>query len=114
MGPGGAIGGDLRNRVFWEAEETGFFGKTRFLAGELSFFPCYNNRVLIEEKKIQPTNDQAQACVRVCQMLSNCFRDIQVFRYNPQERYIFILAGDNLQILVFPNGIWRFINETEL
>ncbi|NEP39336.1 MAG: glycoside hydrolase family 32 protein [Okeania sp. SIO2H7] len=47
-------------------------------------------------------------------MLSNCFRDIQVFRYNPQERYIFILAGDNLQILVFPNGIWRFINETEL
>ncbi|MEM9544154.1 MAG: hypothetical protein AAGA60_32300 [Cyanobacteria bacterium P01_E01_bin.42] len=61
---------------------------------------------------MQPTNNQAQTCVRVCQMLSNGYRDIRVFRFDPQQRYVFILAADNLQILVFPNGHWRFINES--
>ncbi|MEA5533990.1 DUF6888 family protein [Crocosphaera sp. XPORK-15E] len=47
-------------------------------------------------------------------MLSNTYRDIQLFRYNPQKRYVFLMSGDELQIMIFPNGQWRFINhETE-
>jgi hypothetical protein len=41
-------------------------------------------------------------------MLSNAYRDIQLFRFNPQKQYVFIMAGDELQILVFSNGLWRF------
>ncbi len=71
---------------------------------------CYNNLVLIEEKKIQPTNDQAQACVRVCQMLSNCYRDLELFRFDEQLNVVFIFANEDLQIVVYPNGEWSFIN----
>ncbi|MHC5934622.1 DUF6888 family protein [Nostoc sp.] len=68
--------------------------------------------VTIEEQTINPTNEQALACVRVCQMLSNGYRNIQLFRFNELKGYIFILAGDNIQIMIFPSGDWRFIDET--
>ena len=57
-----------------------------------------------------PTAEQALACVRVCQMLSDGYQPIHVFRYNPNTRTVFILAGvtENLEILVFANGQWRF------
>ncbi|WP_390889984.1 DUF6888 family protein [Roseofilum reptotaenium] len=61
-----------------------------------------------------PTNEQAQGCLRVCQMLSNGYRDIHLFRYNPQKRYVYILAGQTLEIIVASNGEWRFINEIEI
>ncbi|WP_442933219.1 DUF6888 family protein [Microcoleus sp. herbarium12] len=68
----------------------------------------------IEERSINPTDEQAQTCLRVCQMLSNCYRDIQLFRFNPRSREVYIFAGEELQIRVFPSGDWSFINETEL
>lgn len=57
-----------------------------------------------------PTSEQALACVRVCQMLSNGYQPIYVFRYNQNTRTVFILAGvtESLEILVFSNGQWRF------
>lgn len=64
--------------------------------------------VRIEETTIYPTAEQALACVRVCQWLSNCYLDIHLFRFNDQAGYVFILAGDELQIIVFPDGLWRF------
>ncbi|WP_438612341.1 DUF6888 family protein [Laspinema palackyanum] len=42
----------------------------------------------MEGTSINPTNEQAQACLRVCQMLSNGFRDIHLFQYNPQKGYV--------------------------
>jgi len=47
-------------------------------------------------------------------MLSNYYRDIRLFRFNPEKGYAFIMAGEDLQIMVFPSGLWRFINETEI
>ena len=70
--------------------------------------------VIIEEKTINPTDDQAQACLRVCQMLSNCYRDIQLFRFDNQTGDVFILASDELQIIVPRSGNWSFVDETEL
>jgi hypothetical protein len=71
--------------------------------------------VRIEEKAISPTNEQAQACLRVCQMLSNLYRDIHLFRFNAQTGDVYILAGarDEIEIIVPPNGLWRFLNEAE-
>jgi hypothetical protein len=70
--------------------------------------------VIIEETKIYPTNEQAQGCLRVCQMLSNGYRDIHLFRYNPQKGYVYILAGETLEVIVTRNGEWRFIDETQI
>jgi hypothetical protein len=77
-------------------------------------FGAYIIYVTIEEKAIYPTNEQAQACVRVCQMLSNTYKDIHLFRFEIQTRDVYILAGENIQIIVPPSGLWRFLNETGL
>lgn len=67
----------------------------------------------IEERVIYPTNKQAQACLRVCQMFSTYYRDIKLFRFDAQLGYVYILAGDNMQIIVSTDGDWSFIeNET--
>ncbi|MEG4282632.1 hypothetical protein QUB68_05855 [Microcoleus sp. A006_D1] len=68
----------------------------------------------MEERTINPTDEQAQACLRVCQMLSNCYRDIQLFRFSDRTGVVFIFAGEELQIIVSPNGDWRFLDATEI
>ena len=68
----------------------------------------------IEEETINPTDEQAQACLRVCQMLSSCYRDIQLFHFNAQTREVYIFVNDQIQIIVSSNGLWRFLNENEL
>ena len=68
----------------------------------------------IEEGTINPTDEQAQACLRVCQMLSSYYRDIQLFRFNAQTREVYIFVNDQIQIIVSSNGLWRFLNENEL
>ncbi|WP_397321426.1 DUF6888 family protein [Nostoc sp. UCD120] len=61
-----------------------------------------------------PTTEQALACVRVCQMLSNLYKDIRLFRFDDKTGQVYILAGDELQVIVLSNGIWDFVNEPEL
>jgi hypothetical protein len=43
------------------------------------------------------TNEQAQACLRLCQMLSNGYQPIHLFRYNQNSRRVYILAGTTFQ-----------------
>ncbi|AFZ14051.1 hypothetical protein Cri9333_3218 [Crinalium epipsammum PCC 9333] len=62
---------------------------------------------------MQPTNAQAQACLRVCQMLSNSYRNIELFRFDDETGIVFILAGEDIQIIIPPNGRWRFLDATE-
>jgi hypothetical protein len=40
-----------------------------------------------------PTAEQAFACVRVCQMLSDGYQPIHVFRYNSNTKYDRIAVG---------------------
>jgi hypothetical protein len=47
-------------------------------------------------------------------MLSNGYRNIQLFRFSTLTREVYIFAGEELQIIVSPNGFWRFLDETEL
>ncbi|MFB2892479.1 hypothetical protein ACE1CI_05995 [Aerosakkonemataceae cyanobacterium BLCC-F50] len=68
----------------------------------------------MEETTINPTNEQAQTCLRVCQMLSNYYRNIELFRFNEEQGYVYILTSDNLEIMVYRDGNWEFINETKL
>ncbi|WP_442944852.1 DUF6888 family protein [Nostoc sp.] len=70
--------------------------------------------VTIEEQTIYPTYAQAIACLRVCQMLSNTYRSIELFRFDDQTGVVFIFVNEELQIIVPANGNWRFLNATEL
>ncbi|MCF2148450.1 hypothetical protein IQ276_018870 [Desmonostoc muscorum LEGE 12446] len=47
-------------------------------------------------------------------MLSNPYKDIRLFRFDDRTGQVYILAGDELQIIVLSNGIWDFVNEPEL
>lgn len=47
-------------------------------------------------------------------MLSNLYKDIHLLRFDDRTGDIYILAGENLQIIVPPNEPWRFVDETEL
>ncbi|MGK7892193.1 MAG: hypothetical protein AB4372_00675 [Xenococcus sp. (in: cyanobacteria)] len=62
-----------------------------------------------------PTVEQALICVRVCQMLSDLYQPIYLFRYDINFKTIFILArnqnNEEIQIVIFANGIWRFIDD---
>jgi hypothetical protein len=68
-----------------------------------------STNVIIEEKSINPTNKQAQASLRVCQMLSNGYKDIHLFRFDDRIGNVFILAGDDIQIVIPPDGEWYFL-----
>ena len=58
-----------------------------------------------------PTNIQAKVSVFVCQMLSNAFQPINVFRYDQKLKTLYIQAGidDNLAIIIDSNGEWEFV-----
>ncbi|WP_442940126.1 DUF6888 family protein [Nostoc sp.] len=75
---------------------------------------AYIIHVTIEENTIYPNAQQAITCLIVCQMLSNYYRDIRLFRFDDKTGDVYILAGDNLQIIVPSHEPWRFVNETEL
>lgn len=75
---------------------------------------AFSTYATIEESTIYPTAEQGLACLRVCQILSNYYRNIELFRFNAQIGEVYIFAGDELQVIVSRNGSWRFLNETEL
>jgi hypothetical protein len=58
-----------------------------------------------------PTIAQAYGSVRVCQMLSNLYQPINVFRYDDQLKTIYIQAGinDEIAIIINEQGIWEFV-----
>lgn len=58
-----------------------------------------------------PTVAQAFASVRVCQMLSNLYQPINVFRYDKQLKTIYVQGGSNdeFAIIINEEGIWEFI-----
>ncbi|GBF80457.1 DUF6888 family protein [Aphanothece sacrum] len=63
----------------------------------------------MEANIIYPTNKQAQCYLRVCQWLSNSYLDIHLFRFDPQVGSVYILAGDELEIIVPSDGEWYFL-----
>lgn len=56
-----------------------------------------------------PTVEQAVECVYVCQMLSNLYRDIVVFRYDSVTKEVYILTADDIQVVIPATGTWRFV-----
>jgi hypothetical protein len=59
--------------------------------------------------------EQLFACVYICQMLSDCYAIILMFRYDEITQTFFLLAEnqrkEELQAVIFSNGEWRFIDD---
>jgi hypothetical protein len=53
---------------------------------------------------------QAMKAVVVCQNLSNAYREIHLFRFDPLTGYIFILAGKDIELIIIQDGNWEFID----
>jgi hypothetical protein len=57
---------------------------------------------------------QAIKSVEICQNLSNFYRDIHLFRFDPLTGTIYILAGDNIGLSINPSGKLEFDDDAEL
>ncbi|AFZ28995.1 hypothetical protein Glo7428_0394 [Gloeocapsa sp. PCC 7428] len=57
------------------------------------------------------TNEQALKAVYLCQLLSDMFQPINIFRYDQKLKTLYIQAGvnDELAIVIFENGQWEFV-----
>jgi hypothetical protein len=58
---------------------------------------------------VLPTHEQGFAYICVSQMLSNFYREIQLFRFSEQTGEIYIFASEKLQIVITRDGNWRFV-----
>ncbi len=58
-----------------------------------------------------PTSEQGIMTIIVCQMLSNLFLDIVLFRYDNVTKEVYILASKDIQIKIPSSGKWEFIND---
>jgi hypothetical protein len=47
--------------------------------------------------------------VELCQSLSDGFRDIVLFRFDPLRGEIYILAGQDLELIIYDDGNWEFL-----
>jgi hypothetical protein len=63
-------------------------------------------------RMVFPSPEQNFTAVCVCQMLSNCYRDISLFRFDSPPGNIYILPAETMETLISRDGIWRFIDET--
>lgn len=58
-----------------------------------------------------PTAEQGIMTIIVCQMLSNLFLDVVLFRYDSLTKEVYILASKDIQIKIPSTGNWEFIND---
>jgi hypothetical protein len=58
-----------------------------------------------------PTREQSDTAIFICQLLSTLYQPIQVFRYDPKFKTIYIQAGikDEIALVLDENGNWEFI-----
>jgi len=55
-----------------------------------------------------PTVAQLKTCFDLCQRLTLMYRSLSIVCFDEKSRSIFILAGDETEILIYPDGQWRF------
>jgi len=57
-----------------------------------------------------PTQKQKDTSIFICQLLSNLYQPIYLFRYDSRLKIIYILAGTNedISILIDEQGNWNF------
>ncbi|WP_088243655.1 DUF6888 family protein [Calothrix rhizosoleniae] len=58
-----------------------------------------------------PTQKQLETAIFLCQLLSNLYQPIQVFRYDRVFKTIYMQAGinDEIALVIDEDGSWEFV-----
>jgi hypothetical protein len=58
-----------------------------------------------------PPKQQADTALFLCQLLSNLYRPIQIFRYDIKLKTLYIQAGasDEIAVIIEEDGNWTFV-----
>jgi hypothetical protein len=58
-----------------------------------------------------PPKQQADAALFLCQLLSNLYRPIQIFRCDNKLKTLYIQAGasDEIAVIIEADGNWSFV-----
>ncbi|BBD67031.1 hypothetical protein NIES4072_56910 [Nostoc commune NIES-4072] len=58
-----------------------------------------------------PTQKQSDTAIFLCQLLSNLYQPIQVFRYDQKLKTLYIQAGlnDEIAVIIDQYGNWKFV-----
>jgi len=58
-----------------------------------------------------PTQKQSNTAIFLCQLLSNLYQPIQIFRYDQTLKTLYIQAGsgDEIALIIKENGDWDFV-----
>ncbi|MGV0027432.1 DUF6888 family protein [Phormidesmis priestleyi] len=59
-----------------------------------------------------PTSRQEARCFILCQNLTTMFVPINVVRLDERQGDVFMLAGEEIEIIISPDGEWSFADET--
>jgi hypothetical protein len=54
------------------------------------------------------TTEQAIVGLRLCHNITNMYQVIQLIRVDERTQDLLILVGEEIEIIVAPNGKWRF------
>jgi len=66
----------------------------------------------VEKRNLSlPTQKQSNTAIFVCQLLSNLYQPIQIFRYDRGLKTLYIQAGinDQIALIIDQEGIWDFV-----
>ncbi len=58
-----------------------------------------------------PTKKQSDAAIFLCQLLSNLYQPIQIFRYDQKLKTLYVQAGraDEIAVIINQDGNWNFV-----
>jgi hypothetical protein len=54
------------------------------------------------------TTEQAIVGLRLCHNITGMYQSVQLVRIDERTKDLLILAGEEIEIIVTPNGKWRF------
>ncbi|MCY7322971.1 MAG: hypothetical protein LH660_14510 [Phormidesmis sp. CAN_BIN36] len=63
-------------------------------------------------RPLYPTSKQEARCFILCQNLTAMFVPVNIIRLDERQGEVFILAGEEIVVVVSRNGEWDFENET--
>ncbi|HLP90349.1 MAG TPA: hypothetical protein VK184_17405 [Nostocaceae cyanobacterium] len=55
----------------------------------------------------KPTNEQAQALYRICYLLTNICKSIELVRLDERTGNLYVIAGENLEFEIKPSGEYK-------
>jgi hypothetical protein len=56
-----------------------------------------------------PTNQQLKTCFILCHSNTSLYLPIYLVTVDKRTKNVVILAGEETEIEIYPNGLWRYV-----